>query len=725
VRNAEGKIIATASIVRDVTAIRRAEQAIASLASIVESAGDAIFSLTPDGIFLTWNQGAEILWGYSATEILGNHICILVKPDRYAEQREVMESIRCAQRVSNLETVTWTKDGHAVDVSVSVSPIRNAAGDVVGSSTIGRNISRQKRAEEALRRSEEKYRSLVSNLPDLVWTATENGRVTFSSGGWPGAQKFVAKEVVHPGSFLKVIHPDDLQSVQTAFRELFVNRKPMDVEFRSKREDGSWAWLHNRSFATYEKEGIRYADGILSDLSERKRMEERLAYQATHDALTDLPSRSFFEELLQRTISHARRKGNSVALLHVDLDRFRVVNDTLGHAIGDVLLQQISRRLIACLRESEVPSRTGGDNFSVILPELEDPQTVCAVAQRIIDALSKPFDIRGTEVFLSVTVGVALFPQDGDNIVTLQQSADSAMQLAKKLGRNRFQMFTVDMQAAPTERLALECELHRALERSEFSVHYQPVFDLETGSIAGAEALLRWHNPRFGQVPPSVFIPIAEESGLILPIGAWVLQQACHQVRLWRVAGFGPLTVAVNFSAAQFTYGNLVPLIAHALKEAGVDGANLVVEVTESVIMQDAKDSARQLAAIQKLGVTVSLDDFGTGYSSLSYLGDLPINSLKIDRSFIQRLDDASRSATLIQAIGALAHSLALHTIAEGVETQRQLDLVRSMGCDFVQGYFLAKPGPPEAITALLAQRASLHPIAILPTVSHPASLIQ
>jgi diguanylate cyclase (GGDEF)-like protein/PAS domain S-box-containing protein len=713
IRNAAGRVMAGAFTERDLTAFKKAENATALLASIVEHARDAIFCSALDGTILSWNRGAEALYGYSAAEITGNNVSVLAPPERFKEQAEALIRVQQGGEISQVETHAVKADGSRVEISVTVSPVRNAAGEVVGCSTIAHDIGRRKRDEEALRRSEDKYRSLVANLPDVVWTADQEGHLVFASGGGQRARAFISEQLERHG-IAKLIHPEDAAMVRKAHEGLFANRQPLDVEFRLKEKDGAWAWIHNRSIASYEKDGKWYADGIATDLTERKRMEETLAHHATHDPLTDLPNRAICDNVLQLALARARRRGGLVALLHLDLDRFRVINDTLGHEVGDMLLRQVAMRLAGSLRESEVPSRTGGDKFVVVLSELDDPEAAAGVAQRVIDALSAPYDLRGTEVFVGVSVGVALFPRDGSDVSTLQKSADSAMLAAKKQGKNRVQMFTADMHTAASERLALESELHRALERNELLVHYQPLFDLATARIVGAEALLRWESPKFGRVPPSVFIPIAEESGLIVPIGGWVLRQACWEVRSWREAGHGAVQVAVNVSVCQFTHGNLAGMVAQALADAGVDGSCLIVEVTESVIMQNATDSAQQLTALRKLGVRVSLDDFGTGYSSLSHLEDLPINDLKIDRSFVQRLNGIGNAGTLVQAIGALAHSLGMRTVAEGVENQHQLDLLKAMRCDLAQGYFLARPDSPGRLRERLAGQALVSPVVAL-----------
>jgi EAL domain-containing protein (putative c-di-GMP-specific phosphodiesterase class I) len=338
-----------------------------------------------------------------------------------------------------------------------------------------------------------------------------------------------------------------------------------------------------------------------------------------------------------------------------------------------------------------------------LLTDLGQPDEAVQAAERLVDALRKPFHIKGNEVFMDARAGIAIFPQDGQDLLSLQKCADTALDVARRHGKQRYQMFTAEISSAASRRLELETELHYALERNELTLHYQPQFDLSTNRVAGMEALVRWQSPKFGLVPPSILIPIAEENGLIVPIAAWVLREACRQARLWREAGGPPFRVPVNTSAMQFACGDLSETVARVLAETGAPASALELEVTESVIMQDIQDSARQLAEVKKMGVSVALDDFGTGHSSLSYLEELPIDNLKIDRSFVQRMNGAESTRTLLQAIVALAHGLGMRVIAEGAETQQQLDALREMGCDCAQCFLLGGPAPALSIQACLA----------------------
>jgi len=703
VRNRAGEVVREAAIVRDISLRKETEQARALLASIVTSSREAIFSTSLDGTFLTWNQGAEATWGYKAEEVIGKHVAMLTRPHLHPQQAEVLERIRKGES-SQLDTVTLKADGTPLEVAVTVSPVLNAAGEVVGSSTIARDISDRTRAEEALRQSERKYRSLVAHIPDVIWTANGWGEPVFVSDGCEKMSGYRPEEICG-GGWRAMIHPEDLprleesiQRMRTAWAGPLTEGETYDEECRIRRKDGEWIWIHARATGSYEKDGRRYVDGLLSDITERKRLEQDLAFRATHDYLTGLPNRQRFEEVFQQALSTAARQNGKLALLYLDFDGFKVINDSLGHQAGDDLLRHAAQRLKGCLRESEMLARVGGDEFMLMLPNADDLNIAPGIAERMLGALSAPFRIGSQEIFLSASIGIASYPLDGQDLLALQRNADAAMFTAKRRGKNRVQAFMPAMGDAASRRLAVETELHHALERHEFSLVFQPEADLATGAMTGLEALLRWNNSKLGRVAPSEFIPIAEDTGLILPISDWVLREVCRQQQAWRASGYRPLPVALNISAAQFSLGNLPHTIARALEESAIDPLFLDLELTESAVMYDVNESARQLAELKKLGVSISLDDFGTGYCSLNYLMRFPIDHLKIDQSFVQRMDSGPDAIALVHAIVSLAHSLRIKTIAEGVECERSLELLKAMGCDMAQGYLLGKPMHPALV---------------------------
>lgn len=430
--------------------------------------------------------------------------------------------------------------------------------------------------------------------------------------------------------------------------------------------------------------------GTILDITERKEAERALEHQAFHDSLTGLPNRALFMDRLEVALGAARRRNDRLAVAYVDVDRFKIVNDTLGHAAGDDLLREVGRRLAAACRESETIARIGADEFAVLFPSVADGPAAVAEGNRLALALRPELGIAGRDLHMTASVGVALFPEDGQDAESLLRCADHAMYRAKQGGRNHVVLFSpADRDAS---RLELETCLHRALERGELSLRYQPQVDLRTGRVTAAEALLRWDHPRLGAVMPDRFIPVAEETGLIIPIGAWVLTEACRQAVGWREAG-SPLRVAVNVSALQFHRNDFAELVAAALHDTGLEPGGLELELTESTVVRELERTSRQMQRLRDLGVRLTVDDFGTGYSSLRYLQRLPIGALKIDRSFAPNPEEACGERVLLaQAIIALAHGLRLEVIAEGIETDEQLALLRRFECDAAQGFVLGHP---------------------------------
>lgn len=453
--------------------------------------------------------------------------------------------------------------------------------------------------------------------------------------------------------------------------------------------------------AEKDLELVQMAGRMAAVAIEQKQLHDRLAYQARHDPLTGLPNRLMLEESLKQAIPEAQRNRSMLAVLYIDLDRFKQINDTLGHTVGDLLLRLVSRRFEACLRKSDLLARMGGDEFTVVLSDVKDPNDAILVAQKLLHALESPFEVETGELYVTASIGISLYPRDGLDEVTLQSNADRAMYRAKAHGKNSFQLCTEQLRASAFERLELENALRHALENGQLQPHYQPQVEMD-GRLVGFETLLMWNHPKLGLITPSRFIPIAEESGMIVPIGAWVLHEASRQNARWAAMGYQPVKVAVNVSSMQFAMADFVEIVAEALHKSSLDPSLLELELTESVVMRDVEESARQMERLRALGVSISIDDFGTGYSSLSYLRQLPIDTLKIDQSFLSELEEDSNTIPVVQAIVGLAHSLGLSVIAEGIENEKQLETLRAIGCDKAQGYLLGGPLPPEKAEALL-----------------------
>lgn len=448
----------------------------------------------------------------------------------------------------------------------------------------------------------------------------------------------------------------------------------------------------------------KMVDAFANMMEERRRYEERIEYQAFYDALTGLPNRILFNDRLKLALSEALRCRKIVAVMFLDLDRFKVINDTLGHDIGDLLLKAVTSELTGCLRQRDTVSRMGGDEFLFILPDIGGIDHARVVAKKILDHLNKPILAGSHELFISASIGISLFPFDGEDIEHLVKNADTAMYVAKNNGRNSYQFYDPDMNAKAEKSLQMENSLRRALERGEFLLHYQPRFDLSSGRITGMEALIRWQHPELGLVPPADFIPLAEELGLIVPIGEWVLRTACHQNKDWQEEG---IRISVNISASQFQRDGFIDTVKRVLEETAMEPKWLELELTESVIMNNATMAVVKLKQLKELGIQISIDDFGTGFSSLSYLKHFPIDSLKIDRSFIKDVPTAPKDTAITKTIIALGRRLHINVVAEGVETEEQFEFLSSRRCNEVQGYLISRPLPPDEALGLLREKAA------------------
>ena len=499
------------------------------------------------------------------------------------------------------------------------------------------------------------------------------------------------------------VHPDDALSVKSTFIDVLSNPgTPISSAFRVRHSDGSWRYVEAIATNMLDIAGIRGVVVNSRDITERKRAEEQLDYLAYHDALTELPNRLLFNNHLYRAIESARREGKMVGVLFLDLDRFKVINDTLGHALGDVLLRSAASRLAKVIRQQDTVARWGGDEFTFVIPDLTRTMEAIRAADRIVNALSEPFVVQGQELYITATVGISLFPNAGEDVVTLVRNADTAMYRAKERGTNYYQVYTPNMNEGAGERLTIETGLRKAIERNEYLLQYQPQVEAATGRIIGAEALLRWKHPEFGLIPPANFIPLAEETGLILPIGEWVIQTACEQAKSWQDAGYGLMQISVNLSAKQLRDKSLVPKVREILAQTGLSPESLEVELTESILIDGKRQSLKALTELREMGVKLAIDDFGTGYSSFLYLKTYPVDTLKIDQSFVRNLAPDTSDAAIAQSMISMARSLKLRTVAEGVETREQYEILRKQGCEVMQGYFFSAPLSAGALTHAL-----------------------
>ena len=460
----------------------------------------------------------------------------------------------------------------------------------------------------------------------------------------------------------------------------------------------------------YDREGqVIGAVLVFHDVTHARSMAKKMAYQATHDALTDLPNRLLLIDRLEQALSRAHWRRRTVAVLFIDLDRFKLINDSLGHGVGDELLRRVAKRLVGCVREGDTVCRLGGDEFVIALTDMARQEDVERVTRNLIEHLNEPFNLEGQDLFLSSSIGVALFPDHGRDAVTLMKHADAAMYGAKASGRGVYLFYRQEMMQTTPRRLELESDLRRAIDREELRLHYQPQLEVDTGKVIGAEALLRWQHPQRGMVPPMEFIPLAEESNLILTLSEWVLRQACTQLKAWHNAGLPRIRIAVNISSRQLQGNALVESVRRLLDETGLGPGYLELELTESSLAQDADSVIATFDQLTRIGVRISIDDFGTGYSSLSYLKRFPINVLKVDRCFVKDIPEDEDDMAICGAVIAMAHHLKLSVVAEGVETEAQMAFMREHGCDSIQGYYVSKPLPADEFTELLRDIAASH----------------
>lgn len=570
-----------------------------------------------------------------------------------------------------------------------------------------REIAQRRGAQEILLKSEQKLRLHVQQAPlafiewDLLFRVVE----------WnPAAERIFgySREEArgrHAASLIAGEH--SCEAVAQLWKQLLVDRRGAQVTVENRTRDGRTIvceWFYTP--LTDPQGKVSSVITLAQDVTASRQAQERLNYLAYHDELTGLPNRALFSDRLSQAMIEARRQGRCVAVLLLDIDNFKLVNDTMGHDAGNALLRDIGKRLSNCVRDGDSVARFGGDEFGLVLADMADPRDAMKVAQKIFDALAQAFSLESREFFIAASIGITIYPNDSDELDGLMKNADSAMYHAKARGRNNFQFYSADLTARARSRLAMETNLRHALERNEFRLHFQPKFSLATGAISGAEALVRWHSAELGMVQPNQFISVAEESGLILPIGEWVLRSACEQMQRWRAAGLPAITLAVNISSKQFGNGRLVDMVSGVLVSSSFDPALLEIEITESLLMDGSAAVIAELTRLKELGISISVDDFGTGYSSLSYLKRFPVDTIKIDRSFVSGLPDDQDDAAIVRAIIAMSNSLRMRVIAEGVETRAQMQFLSVEGCQEIQGYYCGRPVDADLFADLLRTQA-------------------
>lgn len=566
----------------------------------------------------------------------------------------------------------------------------------------------RKRSEEALRSSNERFELVTRATSDAVWDWNLNTNEMWRNEGFQKLFGYAPEEANKSlEEWNDLIHPDDSERVAMNIKRAIDNGSTnWTDEYRFRRSDGTYAFVVDRGYLVRDENG-RTARmlGSMMDVTERKSLEEQLTHQALHDPLTKIANRALFRDRVDHALARTGRNRVTIAVLFLDLDNFKSINDSMGHVAGDNLLVAAAERLQDCLRNTDTAARLGGDEFAVLVESVTSISEAVMIAERILDVFKQPFNICGKQIYVGTSIGLATSSDEAANSETILRNADLAMYLAKSEGKGTFVVFERKMHEALVERVELESDLRRGIEAREFVVHYQPIFDLGVGELIGMEALVRWMHPRLGMVAPLKFIPLAEETGLIVPLGEWIIVEACKQMQKWN-SSMGrdtPLSVTVNISIRQFHERDLIHVVNRALKESGLPPSSLILEITESFMMEDAETTIEKLQKLKDLGVRLAIDDFGTGYSSLSYLQRFPVDILKIDKSFIDKLGEGSEGNAVAKAIIMMGESLKLKTIAEGIEHPEQITELKSLGCGAGQGFHFARPLTKDAMETFLS----------------------
>ena len=666
------------------------------LAAVVEQTSDAILTTDLEGRVTNWNSAAEVMFGYAAAEVKGRFLQEVISLES-AMQFGADEDGKSGQFY---ETRGRRRDGRKIYLALSNAPLLNEAKERRGWVSVIRDITRQKEDEERLRQAAAVFESSTEGviITDSETQILAVNRAFTELTGYSeqeaiGQKAGFTKSGVHDREFYRAMW----QAIGTA------GRWRGEIIDRRKNGETYPKWMNISVVRDDDGEITNYV-GVFFDITHLKESERRLQYIAQHDYLTDLPNRLLFEDRLEHAITRARREGSGVALLFVDLDRFKSVNDSLGHLVGDKLLQVAARRICSVVRDEDTVSRLGGDEFTIILEAIEDRQQAARVAEKVISELRRSITINQYDLLISASVGISFYPEDGAEVARLLQHADAAMYKAKEKGRNAFHFFSLELSEELSRRVQIEEDLRQALERNEFQLYFQPFMSLPEGRVVGGEALLRWQHPRQGLLVPGEFLDVAEECGLLGTIEEWVIERACNEARRWVECGLSDFTLAMNLSSTMIARAGIVDRIMAALQQNNLTGKNLQLDVAEASLTQQAEGLEENLHAMAALGVSISIDDFGTGYSSILDLQRFPVGKLEIGRLFLRNLMQDTDHQVLVRAVIALGHSLGLRVAAEGVEDEDQRQFLQAQGCDEIQGYFLSPPLSAEAFVQLLEE---------------------
>ncbi|MBC8022174.1 MAG: EAL domain-containing protein, partial [Burkholderiales bacterium] len=670
--------------------------------ALLDAIPNPVYFKDTQGRYQAYNRAWAELFGAEG-DWIGKTSFDVLTPEMAQEHHERDRLLFERPSSTTYEALVPAAEGQVRQMLYNKVSFVDQKGDVAGLIGIITDVTHYKETERALEASEARFRVLTESSIDLISVVDGDGVLRYQSAALRRLLGYDPADTLGKNVH-DLVHRDDAEHVRAAFRRIVDSRHLTEpVEFRLRHRNGSWRTFESLGTNCLANPHISGVVWNSRDITDRKVIQQRIQHLAYHDNLTGLPNRGLLQDRLARAIARGERSGKKVAVLFIDLDNFKNINDTLGHDVGDELLRQVSRRLTECVRLEDTIARQGGDEFIVLLDQLDDGRNASIVAQKILNSLRHPLALGGTEQHVSGSVGIAVYPEDGRDAQTLMKNADTAMFHGKSMGKNTYQYFTAQMNIAVKRRMTLETALRRAVMQKNFVLHYQPQINLESGEIIAVEALVRWQTEDSGTVMPGDFIPLAEETGLINEIGEWVLREGCRQAKEWQDKGLARTRrMAINLSARQFSDRGFLDMVTRILGETGLAPQCLELEITESQVMRQTEGMIQLLNKLAEMGVSLAIDDFGTGYSSLSYLKRLPIQKLKIDQSFIRDITVDPNDAAIVVAIINMAKSLDLETIAEGVETAGQLALLRSKGCRTGQGFYFSMPLPAAEVYALL-----------------------
>ena len=709
VKDETDEIFAGMVMWQDITARRQAEKALREneerFRDLFDNARDIIYTHDLEGNYISVNKAAERIFGYSQEEIVNMNINSLVAPEDLELAFQKLSEKFKGVKQAVYEITAITKDGQKVILEINSCGVYQD-GNLVAVQGIARDITSRKEVAQALVESEARFRDLFENANDLIYTHDLRGNFTSLNRAGEIITGYRREEALKM-NISQVVAPEYLEEARQMIARKVSGEPPTSYELEIIAKDGHRVTLELSTRIIVVNGKPAGVQGIARDITERKRVEEKLQFNALYDTLTNLPNRSQFMHHLRDAVERTKQNpGVSFAVLFLDLDRFKVINDGLGHVIGDKLLVEIAERLKSSLRPGDIVARLGGDEFTFLINNIKERKDAVNVAERLQAKLSVPFRLEKYEVFTSASIGIIISDEIDRQPEDFLRDADTAMYRAKEAGKSRYEIFDREMHVRNLNLLKVETDLRRAFDRKEFKVYYQPIVELRTGEIREFEALIRWQHPEYGLVLPNEFISVAEESGLIVQMGEWILDEACRQTRKWqeKFSFSKPISISVNLSAKQLMHPSLLGSVREVLAKTGLSANSLKLEVTETMVMSHSETALSVLSELSSLGIMLSTDDFGTGYSSLSYLHNFPFSRLKIDRSFISKMDADVKSEAIVRTILMLGLNLNLEVIAEGIETELQLNRLRSLGCRLGQGYLFSKPVNAEFAEKLLRE---------------------